>query len=61
MGYKRRQKDLERQERKRRRDFKRNNMVTEMRSGKYKSQVIPNKKKHNTSDLSIDYLLSDKE
>jgi len=61
MGYKRRQKDLERQERKRRRDFKRNNMVTEIRSGKYKSQVIPNKKKHNTSDLSIDYLLSDKE
>jgi hypothetical protein len=61
MGYKRRQKDLERQERKRRRDFKRNNMVTEMRSGKYKSQVIPNKKKYNTSDSSIDYLLSDKE
>jgi len=61
MGYKRRQKDLERQERKRRRDFKRNNMVTEMRSGKYKSQVIPNKKKYNTSDSSIDYLLNDKE
>ena len=61
MGYKRRQKDLERQERKRRRDFKRNNMVTEMRSGKYKSQVIPNKKKYNTSDSSLDYLLSDKE
>jgi len=61
MGYKRRQKDLERQERKRRRDFKRNKMVTEMRSGKYKSQVIPNKKKHNTSDLSINYLLSDEE
>jgi len=61
MGYKRRQKDLERQERKRRRDYKRNKMVTEMRSGKYRSQVIPNKKKHNTSDTSIDYLHSDKE
>jgi len=61
MGYKRRQKDLERQERKRRRDYKRNKMVTEMRSGKYRSQVIPNKKKHNTSDASVDYLHSDKE
>ncbi len=61
MGYKRRQKDLERQERRRRRDFKRNSMVTEMRSGKYRQQVIPNKKKHNTSDESIDYFSTDKE
>ena len=61
MGYKRRQKDLERQERRRRRDFKRNSMVTEMRSGKYRQQVIPNKKKHNTSDASIDYFDIDKE
>ena len=61
MGYKRRQKDLERQERKRRRDYKRNKMVTEMRSGKYRSQVIPNKKKHNTSDVSIDYFDIDEE
>ena len=61
MGYKRRQKDLERQDRRRRRDFKRNSMVTEMRSGKYRQQVIPNKKKHNTSDESIDYFSTDKE
>ena len=61
MGYKRRQKDLERQERRRRRDFKRNSMVTEMRSGKYRQQVIPNKKKHNTLDASIDYFDIDKE
>ena len=61
MGYKRRQKDLERQERRRRRDFKRNKMVPEMRSGKYRQQVIPNKKKHNTSDESIDYFSTDKE
>ena len=61
MGYKRRQKDLERQERKRRRDFKRNKMVTEMSSSKYRSQVIPNKKKHNTLDASIDYFDIDKE
>ena len=61
MGYKRRQKDLARQERRRRRDFKRNSMVTEMRSGKYRQQVIPNKKKHNTSDESIDYFSTDKE
>ncbi len=32
-----------------------------MRSGKYRQQVIPNKKKHNTSDASVDYLHSDKE
>ena len=61
MGYKRRQKDLERQERRRRRDFKRNSMVTDMRSGKYRQQVSPNKKKHNTSDESIDYFSTDKE
>ena len=32
-----------------------------MRSGKYRQQVIPNKKKHNTSDASIDYFNTDKE
>ena len=32
-----------------------------MRSGKYRQQVIPNKKKHNTSDESIDYFSTDKE
>ena len=32
-----------------------------MRSGKYRQQVIPNKKKHNTLDASVDYLHSDKE
>jgi hypothetical protein len=32
-----------------------------MRSGKYRSQVIPNKKKHNTSDASIDYFDIDEE
>ena len=59
MGYKRRQKEIERQEKKRRRNFKRNNLVTEIHTPKYRQRIVPNKKKHNIVESSIINLLRD--
>ena len=52
MGYKRRQKEIERTERSRRRDFKRNTIANDLHSIKYRQRIVPNKKKSNTSKHS---------
>ena len=61
MGYKRRQKELERLDRKKRRDFKNNTVAKDLYTSKYRQRVIPNKKKHNTWELDITTVLKDSE
>ena len=47
MSYRRRQRDLERQERKKRRDFKRNYIAKELYSPKYNQRIVKDKTKYN--------------
>tara|TARA_R100000008_G_scaffold82140_1_gene66070 strand:- start:134 stop:319 length:186 start_codon:yes stop_codon:yes gene_type:complete len=61
MGYKRRQKEIERQDKKRRRDFKSNIVAKDLYTPKYRQRVVPNKKKHNTLELNINTVLKDYE
>ena len=61
MGYKRRQKELERLDRKKRRDFKNNTVAKDLYTSKYRQRVIPNKKKNNTLELDITTVLKDYE
>ena len=46
MSYKRRQKDIERQDRRRRRDFKNNNIAKELRTSKYRQRIVKDKTKY---------------
>ena len=52
MVYKRRQKEIERTERSRRRDFKRITIANDLHSVNYRQRIVPNKKKSNTSKHS---------
>ena len=61
MGYKRRQKEIERQDKKRRRDFKSNIVAKDLHTSKYRQRVVPNKKKHDTLELNINTVLKDYE
>ena len=55
MGYRRRQKDLERKAK------NRNPFAKSLSNAKYRQRVIPNKKKHNTLELDITTVLKDYE
>ena len=53
MSYKRRQKDIERQDRRRRRDFKNNNIAKELRTSKYRQRRVKDKTKYNKKKESM--------